>query len=206
MSPAGAAGEAAGVAGENAASHVEVLVGRIGRAHGLRGDLFVEVRTDEPERRFAVGTQFATSAGRLTVEATRWHGRRLLVRFTEVSDRTAAEALGGVDLPLEVLTDERPEDPEEFYDHQLVGLSACTPEGEPIGQVSEVLHLPGQDLLAVQTASGQVGLVPFVRDMVPVVDLAARRVTVTDRVGLLGADDPDGVPASAEPHDRDPEG
>lgn len=205
MSAAGAAGEAAGAAGENVASRVEVLVGRVGRAHGLRGDLFVEVRTDEPERRFAVGTKFATSAGRLTVEATRWHGRRLLVRFAEVSDRTAAEVLGGVELPLEVLTDERPGDPEEFYDHQLVGLSACTPEGDPIGQVTEVLHLPAQDLLAVQTASGQVGLIPFVRDMVPVVDLEARRLTVTDAVGLLPADDDDAA-ASADLHDGDPEG
>ena len=205
MSSARAAGQASGASTEPNASRVEVLVGRIGRAHGLRGDVFVEVRTDEPERRFAVNTRFDTSAGGLTVEATRWHSRRLLVRFAEVSDRTAAEVLGGVELPLKVLTDERPGDPEEFYDHQLVGLSACTPEGDPIGQVTEVLHLPAQDLLAVQTASGQVGLIPFVRDMVPVVDLEARRLTVTDAVGLLPADDDDAA-ASADLHDGDPEG
>ncbi len=204
MSSARAAGQASGASTESNASRVEVLVGRIGRPHGLRGDVFVEVRTDEPERRFAVGTRFATSAGGLTVEATRWHSRRLLVRFTEVCDRTAAEALSGVELLLDVLTDERPEDPEEFYDHQLVGLSACTPEGDPIGQVTEVLHLPAQDLLAVQTASGQVGLIPFVRDMVPVVDLEARRLTVTDAVGLLPADDD--AAASADLHDGDPGG
>lgn len=205
MSSAGAAGPVSGAASESNASRVEVLVGRVGRAHGLRGDLFVEVRTDEPERRFAVGTRFATSAGSLTVEATRWHSRRLLVRFTEVCDRTAAEALGGVKLLLDVLTDERPEDPEEFYDHQLVGLSACTPEGDPIGPVTEVLHLPAQDLLAVQTATGQVGLIPFVRDLVPVIDLEARRVTVTDTVGLLPADSDD-IAVSADHDDGDPEG
>lgn len=173
------------------------MVGKVGRAHGLNGDVFVEVRTDEPQRRFATGTRFVTSKGALTVDATRWQGRRLVVRFAEVADRSAAEMLRGVELSLDVPADERPDDPEEFYDHQLVGLTACSSGGDPIGRVKEVLHLPAQDVLVVETAHGGTALIPFVRELVPLVDLAARQVTVTDQAGLLstagddGADRPD---------------
>ena len=180
---------------QDGGSVVEVLVGRVGRAHGLSGDVVVDVRTDEPERRFAAGTQFTTSSGRLTVQATHWHGRRLLVRFAEISDRTTAEAVRGVELALEVPADERPADPEEFYDHQLVGLAARTLDGSPVGKVTEVLHLPGQDVLAVRTPGGEVGLVPFVRELVPTIELEARRLTVTDQAGLLPAED-GGVPSA----------
>lgn len=176
-------------------SLVEVLVGRVGRAHGLSGDVVVEVRTDEPERRFAAGTQFTTPSGRLTVQATHWHGRRLLVRFAEISDRTTAEALRGVELALDVPADERPVDPEEFYDHQLVGLSARTSDGSPVGEVTEVLHLPGQDVLAVRTPGGQTALVPFVRELVPTIELEARHLTVTEKAGLLPAED-GGIPSA----------
>ncbi len=179
----------------NTAPRVEVLVGKVGRPHGLRGDVFVEVRTDEPERRFAVGTQFATPRGPLTIEAARWHGRRLLVTFADVSDRNAAEALRGVELSLFVPIDERPTDPEEFYDHQLVGLRAYTPGGEPIGEVTEVLHLPAQDLLGVQTREGEMRLIPFVRDVVPVIEIDDHRITVTDTAGLLPTGEDEGAQA-----------
>lgn len=201
MISAGAAGDAGSQSGRPG---VEVLVGKVGRAHGLKGDLFVEVRTDEPDRRFAVGTRFATSRGRLTVEAMRWHGRRLLVRFVEAHERSAAEALRGVELSLEVPADERPDHPEEFYDHQLIGLTACTPDGDQIGAVAEVLHLPAQDVLALKTSSGRITLIPFIRDVVPAIDLQARRVTVADKAGLLptGGDVP---AASPDLRDGDPE-
>ncbi len=167
------------------------MVGKVGRPHGLMGDVFVEVRTDEPQRRFAVGTRFTTSQGPLTVDFTRWQGRRLLVRFAEIGDRDRAERIRGVELSLDVPADERPDDPEEFYDHQLLGLSACTTDGDPIGAVTEVLHLPAQDLLVVETASGQPAFIPFVRAVVPHIDLAARLVTVADPAGLLQADTDD---------------
>ena len=174
---------------------LELLVGKVGRAHGIRGDLTIDVRTDEPERRFAVGTVFRTRRGTLTVASTRWHSSRLLVRFAEVPDRTVAETLRGTELRVEVDPLERPEDPDEFYDHQLVGLrvEAGHPgEEQVVGEVTEVLHLPAQDLLVVRRSdTGTEAMVPFVAEFVPEIDLAAARVVVTDSAGLLseaGAD------------------
>lgn len=172
----------------------EVVVGRIGKAHGIRGELSVEPRTDEPERRFVVGAVLravrpnGTDARTLTVASRRWHQDRLLVFFEEIPDRTAAEAARGLVLSVEVDPAEQPEDPEEFYDHQLVGLKAVTTDGREVGQVAEVIHTAGQDLLAIAT-TGEAGadevLVPFVVALVPVVDLAAGRLEIADRPGLL---------------------
>ena len=124
---------------------VEITVGKIGRAHGLRGDVFVELRTDEPERRFAPGTRFETPRGPLVVESTRHHGARFVATFAEATDRDGAERLRGLELRSDVPADERPDDPDEFYDHQLRGLTAHTPDGSVVGQVTDVLHLPAQD-------------------------------------------------------------
>ncbi len=185
---------------------MEVVVGRVGRAHGIRGEVSVDVRTDQPEKRFEVGGSYATDAGPLVVESMRWHGARLLVVFEGVGDRTAAEKLRGVLLVAHVPDDERPDDPEEFYDHQLVGLRARTVSGEPVGEVVEVLHLPMQDMLAVQTPDGREILVPFVAAIVPEVDVAGGQVVIDPPPGLLGADD-DGdpaTPATGEPGKGDP--
>ena len=180
----------------DSAAH-EVVVGRIGKAHGIKGEVSVEPRTDEPERRFADGAVLATRTPRgdephstqrpatLTVRRTRWHQSRLLVTFEGVDDRNAAEALRGLSLAVRFDPAETPEDPEEFYDHQLVGLAVATTDGEPVGEVSDVVHGTAQDLLAVQTPEGRELLVPFVAALVPVVDLAAGRVEVADRPGLL---------------------
>src|SRR3954454_5572195 len=110
-----------------------VVVGRIGPAHGLRGEVFVEPRTDEPERRFAAGAVLGTPTGSLTVAGSRTHSGRLVVGFAELTDRTAAEAARGTELTVAVDAAERPEDPEEFYDHQLVGLRVETVAGEVVG-------------------------------------------------------------------------
>jgi len=172
----------------------EVLVGRIGKAHGIRGEVSVELRTDEPDRRFAPGAVLlvrrpgagpAPERPRLTVDSTRWHQDRLLVRFSEVPDRTAAEAVRGLDLATVVTPDERPEDPEEFYDHQLVGLAVVTTEGAEIGVVAQVVHSGAQDLLVVRREGRDDALVPFVTALVPEVDLEAGRLLVADRPGLL---------------------
>jgi 16S rRNA processing protein RimM len=167
---------------------VEVVVGRIGRAHGIRGGVGVEVRTDEPDRRFAPGSVLRTepeSAGPLTVSLARWHGNRLLVTFDEVGDRSAAEALRGVSLLVDVDADERPDDPEEFYDRHLVGLVVHDLQGAVLGQVGEVVHLPAQDLLAVTLGDGRQVLVPFVAAIVPEVDVAGGRLVVDPPAGLL---------------------
>jgi 16S rRNA processing protein RimM len=173
---------------------VQLVVGRIGRPHGLRGEVTVELRTDSPEVRFAPGTVLQTEPVRpapLVVAAAKWHAGRLLLSIEGVADRTAAEELRNVRLVVDVPDDERPEDPEEFYDHQLAGLRAVTVAGEEVGVVAEVLHLPAQDVLAIRRPDGRESLVPFVAEIVPDVDLAAGRVLLDPPPGLLDPDDAD---------------
>ncbi|MDQ1615683.1 MAG: rRNA processing protein RimM [Actinomycetota bacterium] len=167
---------------------MQVVVGRIGRPHGLRGEVSVEVRTDDPERRLAPGLTLQTDpavAGPLTIVTGRVHSGRLLLTFEGVGDRTGAEGLRGVLLLAEIDPDERPEDPEEFFDHQLVGLLVSTVEGEPVGEVTEMLHLPGQDVLVLRRPDGREALVPFVMEIVPGVDLEGGRLVIDPPPGLL---------------------
>jgi 16S rRNA processing protein RimM len=165
-----------------------VVVGRIGRAHGLRGEVSVEPRTDEPERRFAPGAVLRAT-GRvawpsLTVTASRTHQGRLLVSFEEIADRTAAETARGTELTVAVEAGEAPEDPEEFYDHQLLGLRIEDPDGKLLGELLRIEHHGAQDLLVVGTAQGEV-LFPFVSALVPEVDVEGGRIVVDDVPGLF---------------------
>jgi 16S rRNA processing protein RimM len=167
---------------------MQLVVGRIGKAHGIRGEVGVEVRTDDPDARFASGASLITEPadrGPLRVDATRWHSGRLLVNFAGVADRTAAEALRGTLLLVEVDESERPDDPDEFYDHQLVGLRVVSTAGDEVGEVADVLHLPAQDVLAIKRSDGAEVLVPFVKELVPVVDVDRGALTVDARPGLL---------------------
>ncbi|MFF5209873.1 ribosome maturation factor RimM [Streptosporangium sp. NPDC000396] len=169
---------------------MQLVVGRIGRPHGLRGDVSVEVRTDDPEKRFAPGATLATdpaSAGPLVVQSRRWHSGILLVRFEGVSDRNRAEELRGTTLVIDSADIPLPDDPDEFYDHQLIGLAVVTPEGEQVGEVSDVLH-HGQDLLVVRRGAGEV-YVPFVKALVPVIDLDKGILVVDGPPGLLDPDE-----------------
>jgi 16S rRNA processing protein RimM len=171
---------------------VQLVVGRIGRAHGIHGELSVDVRTDDPERRFATGMSVHTDppeAGPLTVLRARPHSGRLLVTFDGVNDRSAAEALRGTLLVVDSSTSPPTEDPDEFWDHELVGLRVETVSGEHIGEISEVLHLPVQDLLVVTQASGAELLVPFVASIVPGVDIASGKVVIDPPSGLLVDDE-----------------
>ncbi len=168
---------------------VEVVVGIIGRANGLRGDVAVELRTDEPEVRFAPGSVLGCEglSSRLTVAAVREASAgRLFVRFAEVPDRNAAEALRGRVLVVLVDPDERPagDDPDDYYDRQLRGLRVLDASGADVGVVSDVVHLPSQDLLAVTTDGGE-RLIPFVSDLVPHVDLRAGTVQLSAPAGPL---------------------
>jgi 16S rRNA processing protein RimM len=175
-----------------------VTVGRIGRAHGIRGDVAVDVRTDTPDVRFAAGAVLTTdpaAAGPLIVASTRWHSGRLLVHFRGVRDRSGAEALRGVHLLADVDESEQPDDPEEFYDHQLAGLAVRLRDGTVIGTVVEVVHLPGHDLLAVRRPDGREALVPFVAAIVPEVDIDAGQVLLDPPAGLLDEPGRDGTPS-----------
>ena len=172
---------------------IEVVVGRIGKPHGIRGEVTIDVRTDEPERRFAVGTTLRatppagerTRPGALTVRSARRHQAALLVAFEEASDRTAAERLRGTVLHASLRADETPEDPDEYYDHQLVGLRVEDTDGAHLGEVTAVLHGAAQDLIGVRTPDGRDALVPFVRALVPEVDTVGGRLVVADRPGLV---------------------
>lgn len=171
-----------------------MVVGRIGRAHGIKGEVSVEPRTDEPERRFAVGNVLdarlpggVLRPGGLTVHGLRWHQGRMLVRFAEFADRTAAEAARGTVLEVDVEVGEAPTDPEEFYDRQLIGLMVRTTDGVEVGPVTSVIHGAAQDILAIK-AGGREVLVPFVTELVPQVDIAGGFVVVADRPGLLDGD------------------
>jgi len=169
-----------------------VVVGRIGRPHGVRGQVTVEVRTDDPDLRFAPGTTLITEPaqrGPLTVEAMRWHSGTLLLTLAlpdgqVVVDREGADALRNTMLLVPV--DELPalDDPDSFYDHQLVGLAAVLPDGTEIGEVTGVRH-EGTELLVVRRAEGPELLVPFVSAIVPTVDLPAGRLVVDPPEGLL---------------------
>jgi 16S rRNA processing protein RimM len=173
---------------------VRLVVGRVGRPHGVRGELAVTPSTDEPELRLAVGEVLTTdpaAAGPLTVAASRWHSGRLLLRFDGVTDRTGAEALRGTWLQAQVDPAQRPADPAEYYDRQLVGLAVVTPDGGRLGEVAEVVHLPGQDLLAIRREGRADALVPFVAQLVPEIDLPAGRVVVDPPAGLLDLDEAD---------------
>jgi 16S rRNA processing protein RimM len=192
------------------AETLEVVVGVIGRAHGIRGDVTIDVRTDEPERRFAVGQVLRAEEGprRFTVTAARDHSGRLLVHFAELADRTAAEAARSTVLVADVDPAELPEEEDAYYDHQLVGLSVLAADGSRVGTVRDVLHLPLQDTLEVDTPAG-VRLVPFVAAVVPTVDLEARALHLADVVGLLEDADDDEDPDADEDDrgdDEDDEG
>jgi 16S rRNA processing protein RimM len=165
-----------------------LVVGEIGRPHGIRGEVSVRVRTDEPETRFAAGSVLQTdpaAAGPLTVQLARTHLGGLIVAFDDIVDRNGAEELRGVLLCVDSDTIDEPEDPDEFRDHQLVGLRAVSPEGESLGEVVSVEHAPASDLLLVRRPDGHVAMVPFVTAIVPSVDLATGRVVLTPPEGLL---------------------
>ena len=166
---------------------MQVTVGRIGRPHGIRGAVVVGVRTDEPELRFAKGSRLDTDPagnGPLVVAGSRWHSGELLVRFEGVSDRDAAGELRGTWLIVDSSTVAPSDDPDEFYDHELIGLTAVAAGGEPLGVVADVLH-HGQDLLVIERESDQELLVPFVSAIVSEVDVAAGRLVIAPPPGLL---------------------
>jgi 16S rRNA processing protein RimM len=170
---------------------VRVVVGRIGRPHGIRGEVTVEPRTDEPDERFAPGAVLSVDGPvhELVVERTHWHSGRLLVTFQGAADRNDAEALRGLLLHVDRAEDETPDDPDEYYDSTLTGCAVELADGTPVGIVTEVLHLPSQDMLVVGGSDEVEVLVPFLAAFVPVVDVASRRIVIDPPAGLLDEDE-----------------
>lgn len=164
---------------------MRVIVGRVVRAHGIRGEVVIEPRTDRPQERFVPGAVLRTSAGAtLTLRSVRPHGERLLVRVRGVSDRAEAERLRGTTLEADLDPADGCGDAEVYPDAVLVGLRAVEMSGAEVGQVVGVEHLPAQDLLVIRHANGTQSLVPFVAAIVPEVCLDT---------GCLRIDPPDGL-------------
>lgn len=166
-----------------------LVVGRVGRAHGIRGEVSVALRTDDPDSRFAPGATLAADPperGPLTVVSARRHSGRYIVAFAGVTDRAGAEALSGTTLVVDSADLLPPDDPDEFHDAQLLGLRVEATDGVEIGELADVVHGPAADLLVIRLAGGddREVLVPFVREMVPTVDV---------RAGLIVIDPPDGL-------------
>lgn len=166
-------------------------MGRLLKAHGLKGAIKLELYTDSPEERFVPGAVFELQVppespwhGK-SVEVTelRWYNQAPVVFLKDVTDRTVAESLIKAILLVSKDEDEIPTEPDAWYDHQLVGLRAVR-DGQDIGEVVRVDHFPAQDLLAIKTATREV-LVPFVKAIVPKVDIAAQQVTITPPLGLF---------------------
>ncbi|MBN1171955.1 MAG: ribosome maturation factor RimM [Micromonosporaceae bacterium] len=178
---------------------MRLVVGRITKPHGIRGEVVVEVRTDEPAVRFAAGSVLSTdpaasaSSGasaapvprEVTVVAARPHHDRYILVLDGIGDRTAAESLRGVMLCVDRSEVVVSGDPDEFSDHDLIGLVAVDRGGERLGEIVRIDHAPASDLLVLRRPSGKTSLVPFVRAIVPEVDVAAGRLVLTPPEGLL---------------------
>jgi 16S rRNA processing protein RimM len=181
-------------------NHTQLRVGRLTKAHGLKGAIKVELYTDAPEKRFVPGAVFSLQVP----TSSRWHGKTLELNelkwynshavafFKGVSDRTEAESLIKAILWIDQDLAEASEEEDAWFDHQLVGLRVIR-DGVEVGTVSQIDHFPAQDLLTVATASGDV-LVPFVKAIVTAVDVTAGTMTVTPPIGLF-EELPDDEPA-----------
>ncbi|MFJ2605818.1 ribosome maturation factor RimM [Streptomyces sp. NPDC091279] len=167
---------------------MQLVVARIGRAHGIRGEVTVEVRTDEPELRLGPGAVLTTdpaSTGPLTIETGRVHSGRLLLRFAGVTDRTGAEALRNTLLIAEIDPEELPDGEDEYYDHQLMDLDVVTVDGTEVGRITEISHLPSQDLFIVERPDGSEVMIPFVGEIVTEIDLEEQRAVIDPPPGLI---------------------
>ena len=179
-------------------SKTKLRVGRLVKAHGLKGALKLELYTDSPDQRFRAGQELELQVP----ETSEWFGKTVKVAelrfynqspvlFLEgIQDRSQAETLVKAILLIETDLEQLPEDPEAWYDHQLVGLTALVVE-EVVGKVIRVDHLPAQDLLAIETSNGEV-LVPFVKQIVPSVDIQKGQIVLTPPAGLFEINLPGG--------------
>lgn len=170
----------------------QLVIGSVVRAHGVRGEVVVYVTTDDPQDRYGAGSVLVTdpaAAGPLTIEAARPYtagGKpQMLITFDGVYDRDSAERLRGVRLLVDAEEIALSDDPDEFHDFQLVGLAVELTTGEKIGEVSRVNHGPGADMLIVARPDGRQTLIPFVKAIVPDVDVAGGRIVITPPEGLL---------------------
>jgi 16S rRNA processing protein RimM len=170
---------------------MDLVVGRVVKAHGVTGEVVVEVRTDDPDSRFAPGIRLRAQPPRggpertYVVDSVREHSGRLLMRLDGVTDRDGADALRGTVFVVD--SEDLPpiDDPDEFYDHQLEGLRVVTTDGRLVGNVNEVLHTAAGELLSVTSETGAEVLVPFVSAIVTSVSLDDQTIEIDPPEGLL---------------------
>jgi 16S rRNA processing protein RimM len=173
--------------------HTRLRVGRLTKAHGLKGGIKLELFTDAPERRFVPGAVFILQVPEsspwygktLELVELRWYNAHAVGFFKDVPDRETAETLIKAILWVDQDPTELPDEEDAWYDHQLVGLNVIR-DGQQVGTITRVDHLPAQDLLVVETPDGDV-MVPFVKAIVPAVDITAGTLTVTPPMGLFEA-------------------
>ena len=168
---------------------MDLVVGRVVRAHGVNGEVVVDIRTDDPQTPVRAGTTLRGKAKdgserRFIVDSAREHAGRLLVRLDGVADRAAADALRGTLFVVDSADLPPIEEPDEYYDHQLEGLQVQTSAGAPVGTVAEVLHTAAGELLSVRAEEREV-LVPFVSAIVTSVSLAEQIIVIDPPEGLL---------------------
>jgi 16S rRNA processing protein RimM len=172
-------------------SKTKLRVGRLVKAHGLKGAIKLELYTDSPDQRFKPGQILELQVPEtsewfgktITVSELRFYNQSPVLFLEGIDDRSKAETLIKAILLIETEADALPEEPEAWYDHQLVGLKALVGQ-DSVGTVLRVDHLPAQDLLAIETENGEV-LVPFVKQIVPEVNLALGQLTLTPPEGLF---------------------
>jgi 16S rRNA processing protein RimM len=165
---------------------MQLQVARIGKPHGIRGEVTVQVLTDAPADRFVPGTEFVVepaSVGPLTVVSARWNKDILLLAFEEIETRNDAETLRGAKLFIETEELDRDDD-EGWYEHELVGLEARV-GSQVVGKIAALHTMPVQDLLVVEAPDGKEILIPFVEQIVPEVNVAEGFVLLTPPAGLF---------------------
>ena len=162
---------------------MQLVVGRIGRAHGVLGEATIEVQTDDPDIRFQIGNKLTLDDGKqLTIRSSRWHNQILLVAFDGIADRNQIEELRDQLISSDVDLDSLA--PGEYHFQQLIGCEVFQQNGELIGAVDEIVKLPGQDLLSVNRAGAQV-LIPMVKQIIIEIDVSAKKIVVNPPEGLL---------------------
>ncbi|MEY4314190.1 MAG: hypothetical protein RIS93_770 [Actinomycetota bacterium] len=162
---------------------MQLVVGRIGRAHGVLGEATIEVRTDDADLRFAVGNEVILENGKkLIIKSSRWHNQVLLLSFDGISDRNQIEELRDQLISAEVDTSAMA--PGEYHYQQLIGSQVFLQSGDQVGVVGEIVKLPGQDLLSIDKGGSQV-LVPMVKQIIISIDVAAKKIVINPPEGLL---------------------
>jgi 16S rRNA processing protein RimM len=162
---------------------LQLVVGRIGRAHGVLGEATIEVQTDDPDIRFQIGNKLTLDDGKqLTIRSSRWHNQILLLAFDGIADRNQIEELRDQLISSDVDLDSLA--PGEYHFQQLIGCEVFQQNGELIGAVDEIVKLPGQDLLSVNRAGAQV-LIPMVKQIIIEIDVSAKKIVVNPPEGLL---------------------